>query len=60
MSRKSIVVADVLLEFRNSKQVQFSTEAARDNIIPTDVSKKNPKQIQPKADGCFCLKVICF
>ena len=48
MPRKSIVVADVLWEFRNSKQVQFSTEAARDNIIPTDVSKKTQNRFNQK------------
>ena len=40
-----------------SKQYQIPTEAARDNFIRTDVSKKI-KQIQPEADGCFCLNVI--
>ena len=40
MPRKSIVVVDVIWEFRMSKQIQISTEAARGNIIPTDVSKK--------------------
>ena len=56
MSRKSIVVVDAIWEFRMLKQIQISTEAARGNLIPTDTKKT--KQIQPKADGCFCLNVI--
>ena len=46
MPRKSLV--DVIWEFRMSKQIQISTG----NLIP------DSKQIQPKADGCFCLNVI--
>ena len=57
MTRKSIVAGNVIWEFRMSKLIQISTEAARGNLISTDVSKK-AKQIPPKADGCFCLDVI--
>ena len=39
MSRKSIVVVDVICEFRMSKQYQISVEAARGKLIPTDMSK---------------------
>ena len=47
-----LLVVDVILEFRMSKQMQISTEAARGNLIP------DSKQIQPKVDGCFCLNAI--
>ena len=53
MSRKSIVVVDVIWEFGMSKQYQNSTEGARGNLIPTDVSKKqnrfNQKQMVSSA-----------
>ena len=39
MPRKSIVVVDVIWEFRMSKQYQISIEAARGNLVPTNVSK---------------------
>ena len=38
MPRKSIVLVDVIWEFRMSKQIQISREAAGNNLIPTDVS----------------------
>ena len=40
MPPKSIVVIDIIWEFHMSKQYQIPTEAARDNFIRTDVSKK--------------------
>ena len=54
MSRRSIVVLDVIWEFGMSKQNKISTETARGSLISTGVSKKN----QSKADGCFCLNFI--
>ena len=49
MPRKSIVVVDVIWEFRMSRQTQISKNAARCNVIPTDVSKRqnrfNKKQM---------------
>ena len=49
MPRKSIVVVDVIWEFRMSKQMQISKKAARSNVIQTDVSKRqnrfNKKQM---------------
>ena len=52
MPRKSLVVVDVIWEFRMSKQSQISTEAARGNLI------LDSKQIQSKTDGSFYLNVI--
>ena len=43
MPPKSIVAVDVIWEFRLSKLIESSTEAARGNRIPTDVSKKRKK-----------------
>ena len=40
MPRKSIVVVDVIWEFCMSRQMQISKKAARSNVIPTDVSKR--------------------
>ena len=57
MPRKSIVVVDVIWEFRMSKQMQISTKAARSNVIPTDVSKRQ-NRFNKKQMGCFCLNVI--
>ena len=49
MPRKSIVVVDVIWEFCMSRQMQISKNAARSNVIPTDVSKRqnrfNKKQM---------------
>ena len=61
MTHKSIVAVDIIWEFRISKLIQILIEVTSGNLIPTDVSKKKKtkkKQIQPKADGCFCLNVI--
>ena len=52
MPRKSLVVVDVIWEFRMSKQIQISTEAARGNVI------LDLKQSQSKTDGSFYLNVI--
>ena len=53
MPRKSIIVVDVIWEFCISKQIQNATEAARGNIIPTDMSRKqnrfNQKQLVASA-----------
>ena len=40
MPCKPIVVADVIWEYRMSKQIQVLTEADRGSIIPTDMLKK--------------------
>ena len=40
MPRKSIVAVDIIWEFPMPKQMQISTEAARGNLIQTDVSKE--------------------
>ena len=61
MSRKSIVVVDVICEFRMSKQYQISVEAARGKLIPTDVSKY--KTDSTKSRWLLLLKrhlKICF
>ena len=40
MPHKSIVAADVIWEYRMSKQIQVLTGADRGSIIPTDMLKK--------------------